>query len=51
MHMLAHIKVRSSITYHVLLAEFEGFSIEFYALKLTMGLPKKVCPHIPFLGS
>jgi hypothetical protein len=36
MHMMSHGKVRSSTTYHILLAEFEEFPIELHALKLNM---------------
>jgi hypothetical protein len=37
MHMMFHVKVRSSTTYNVLLVEFGEPSIELYAFKLTMG--------------
>ena len=37
MHMMSHIKVYSSTTYHILLAEFREPPIELNALKLTMG--------------
>ena len=31
-HMMSHVKVRSSTTYHILLAKFGELSIELYAL-------------------
>ena len=34
---MSHVKVRSSTTYPILLAKFEEFPIELYALKLAMG--------------
>ena len=34
MHTMSHVKVRSLTTYHILLADFEKFPIELYALKL-----------------
>ena len=36
MHMMSHVKVCSSTTYHILLAEFGELPIELYALKLSM---------------
>ena len=36
MHMMSHIKVRSSTTYYILLVEFGELPIELYALKLTL---------------
>ena len=35
--MMSHVKVCSSTTYHIILAEFKELPIELYALKLTMG--------------
>jgi len=37
MHVMSHIKVRSSTTYQILLAEFGEIPIELYTLKLIMG--------------
>ena len=37
MHMMSHIKVRSSTTYYFLLAEFGELCIELDALKIAMG--------------
>ena len=37
MHMMSHVKMCSSITYHFLLARFGELPMELYALKLTMG--------------
>jgi hypothetical protein len=37
MEMMFQVKVRTLTTYHILLVEFGELSIEFYALKLTMG--------------
>jgi hypothetical protein len=37
MHVVFHVEVRSSKTYHILLAEFGGCPIELHALKLTIG--------------
>ena len=36
-HMMSHVKVCSSTTYHILLAEFKQLCIKLYALELTMG--------------
>ena len=36
MHMMPHIKVRPSKTYHILLAEFGELPMELHALKLTL---------------
>jgi hypothetical protein len=38
MHMISYVKVRSSTTYHTLLAKFGELIIKLYVLKLTMGL-------------
>lgn len=45
-HMLSHIKLHSLTTYHVLLAEYEEFILEFYALELTMGF-QQLLGHLP----
>jgi hypothetical protein len=37
MHMMSHVKVCSSTTYHILPAEVGELPIELYTLKLTMG--------------
>ena len=46
MHMMSHVKVHSSTTYHILLAKFREFSIEIYiilyTLKLTMGFQQQL---------
>ena len=49
MHMMSHIKVRSSTTYHILLAEFEELLIESYALKLVVGRQQRLS-HLSSLG-
>jgi len=45
-HMMSHVKVRSSTTYHILLAEFGELPMELYALKLTMGFQQRLA-HLP----
>ena len=42
MHMMSHVKVRSSTTYHILLDEYGEPPIELNALKLTMGFPQQL---------
>jgi len=37
MHMVSHVEVHSSKTFHILLVEFGGCPIELHALKLTIG--------------
>ena len=50
MHM-SHVKVHSSTTYHILLAESKELSIELYALKLAMDIQQQL-PHLsPLLVS
>ena len=41
MHMMSHVKVCSSTTYHILLAKFKEFPIEVYTLELTMGFQQR----------
>ena len=36
-HMMSHIKVISSTTYHIVFAKFGELSMELYAIKLAMG--------------
>ena len=50
MHVMSHIKVRSSITYHILVAKFGEFPIEVYTLKLIM-VSTTARPPIPLLAS
>ena len=45
-HMMSRVKVRSSTTYHILLAEFGELPMELYALKLTMGFQQRLA-HLP----
>ena len=45
-HMMSHVKVCSSTTYHILLAEFGELHVELYALKLTMGFQQWLA-HLP----
>jgi hypothetical protein len=42
MHVMSHIKVRSSTTYQILLAEFGEIPIELYTLKLIMGFQQQL---------
>lgn len=35
-HMMPHVKIRSSTTYSILLAKFGELPVELYALKLNM---------------
>ena len=41
MHMMSHIKVCSSTTFDILLAEFKELPIDLYPLKLTMGYQQR----------
>ena len=41
-HIMSHIKVHSSITYHILLAEFGELPMELYALNLTMSFQQRL---------
>ena len=51
MYMTSHVKVHSSTTYHILLAEYIEPPIELYALKLTMVF-QQYLPHLfPLLAS
>ena len=47
MHMMSHVKVCSSISYHTLLAEFGKVPIELYALKLTTGFQQWLAHPFP----
>ena len=40
--MRSHVKVHSSTTYHILLAEFGELPIELYALKLPMDVQQQL---------
>ena len=42
MHMMTHVKVRPSTTYHMLLAVFGEIPIELHTLKLTMGFQQRL---------
>jgi hypothetical protein len=46
MHMTFHIKVRSSITYNVLLTEIGEPPIGLHACKLSIGFPQWLA-HLP----
>ena len=46
MHMMSHVKVHSSTTYHISLVEFGKLPIELYSLKLTMGFQQRLV-HLP----
>ena len=46
MHMMSHVKVCSSTTYHVLLAKFKDLHIELYTLKVIMGFQHWLA-HLP----
>ena len=43
-HMMSQVKMRSSTTYHILLAKFGKFPIEKYTLKLITGFQQWQCP-------
>lgn len=45
-HRMSDVEVRSSPTCHTLLAKFEEFPIELYALKLTMDSQQRLA-HLP----
>jgi len=47
MHMMSHVKVCSSTTYHILLAKFGELPIELYTLKLTMGFQQQLAHLSP----
>jgi hypothetical protein len=47
MHIMSHIKVHSSTTYHILPANFEQLPIELYALKLIMGFQQRLAHLSP----
>ena len=47
MHVIPHVKVRSSTTYHILLAKFGELPIESYSLKLTMGIQQRLAHLFP----
>ena len=47
MHMMSHVKVWSTTTYHILLAEFRELPIELYTLKLTMGFQQQLAHLTP----
>ena len=42
MHMMPHIKVRPSKTYHILLVEFGELPMELHALKLTLTFEQRL---------
>ena len=42
MHMMSHVKVCSSITYHILPTKFGEFPIELYVIKLIMGFQQQI---------
>jgi hypothetical protein len=42
MHMMSHVKVCFSTTYHVLVVYAKNFPYELYALKLTMGFQRRL---------
>ena len=45
-HMMSHVKVRSSTTYHILLAEFGELRMQLYALKPTTTFEQWLA-HLP----
>jgi hypothetical protein len=47
MHMVSHIKVHSSTTYHILLARSGELPNELNALKLTMGFQQRLAHLAP----
>ena len=53
MHVMCHIKVRSSTTYHILLAKFGELPPELHILKLTSDFQQSTMarPPIPLLVS
>jgi hypothetical protein len=48
MKMMSQVKVRSSITVHILLVELGELSIESYTLKLTMGFQQQLATYLLF---
>ena len=51
MHMVSHIKVCSSTTYHIFMAEFGELPIDLYGSQAHNGLSTMACPRISFLAS
>ena len=47
MHMMSHVKVRSSTTYLSMLAKFGEFPMELYALMLTLGFQQQLATYPP----
>ena len=47
--MMSHVNMRSSTTYHILLAEFGELPIELYTLELTMGFQQRLAHLSPSL--
>ena len=49
-HMMSHIKVCPSTTYHIMLAKFEEHLMELCSLKPNIGSKKTACPPILLLS-
>lgn len=48
MHVMSHVEVHTSTTYHIILVEFGELPIEVYTLKLTMGFQQWLTCLFPY---